>query len=386
MKKIAVLMNTNELGGAERSLVLQLMDKPGCEFTFFIPDLNSSGSLEKFLNNSGFHNIQFYEYPSTLYSLTRKKLRFSPGIILEIIKVLLGQTDLKVLSAFDIVYLNGNKAAFYFFIIDWLIRFPGKVVWHLRDYYHESRKMNLLWKLVFRSKLNLCIVCNSHSVKKSLTNSPWRNIPVEVVYNPSGQVLKYLERKRDKISVIGFVAMVTPWKGLHEIILWSRLCEEELKSLGIEQIKIYGSNIYKTQGDHSLYLEQLLKLNSRFGSDLLVFEGHKEPEAIYREIDCLIHYSLQAEPFGRVIIEAMDAGIPIISTCLGGAGELIVNQKTGIKVFPYDRYGLTAAIHHLIHNKLKTAMIVSGGKKKSKEIQHDIPLKMNSILELGEAS
>lgn len=386
MKTIAVLMNTNEVGGAERSLVFQLKSQNVGQITFFIPRISASSHLEKFLNEAGFECIEYYDYPTSIYSISRNNLGLNAKFAKDLFNLVFSEGKLSDLNKFDLVYLNGNKAAFIFFIKNRMLQFKGKVVWHLRDYYHSNKITNAAWKLLNNlSEENLSFICNSNSVKESLLPSPWKNYPVQVIYNPVGDLLPSRDSTKS-ITTIGFVSMMAPWKGVHEIVLWSKLFEQELMDLGVSSIKIYGGDIYKTNGSHNDYKEQILSLYKKFPSKLLTFEGHKDPKEIFEEIDCLIHYSLSPEPFGRVILEAFDAGIPVISTCLGGAAELVQSQVNGIKVFPHDRRGLFLAIEQLVMNKVKTFKLITGGIEKSKDIQKDISFSMKKVLEVGEAS
>jgi glycosyltransferase involved in cell wall biosynthesis len=386
MKNIAVIMNTNEVGGAERSLVFQLKNHDESSLTFFVPRITSSKKLEEFLKVSGFKNIKYYNYPLSLYSLSRNNFKFNLSVFKDLYRLVFKMGEFSELRDFDMVYLNGNKAAFLFFVKNRMLQFKGKVVWHLRDYYHSNKLTNTVWSILNNcNKENLSFICNSNSVKKSLVSSPWKNFPTEVIYNPVGEIFPIRDTIK-KIKTIGFVSMMAPWKGVHEIILWSKLFESELEALGVTQVKVYGGNIYKTQGNHSDYSKQIKRLYEKFSSKLLTFEGHKEPSEIFQEIDCLIHYSLSPEPFGRVILEAFDAGIPVISTCLGGAAELVQSQVTGIKVFPHDRQGLFLAIEQLIENKVKTFKLITSGIEKSKTIQKNISFSMKKVLEIGVAS
>jgi glycosyltransferase involved in cell wall biosynthesis len=58
--------------------------------------------------------------------------------------------------------------------------------------------------------------------------------------------------------------------------------------------------------------------------------------------------SVWAEPFGLVVIEAMQAGRPVIATCAGGIPEIIVDGDSGLLVPPNDVDGLSAAISRLL--------------------------------------
>lgn len=54
-----------------------------------------------------------------------------------------------------------------------------------------------------------------------------------------------------------------------------------------------------------------------------------------------------AEPFGLSIVEAMAAGLPVVTTDLGGAAQ-IVGEHAGVLVPPGDTHALADAIHRLI--------------------------------------
>lgn len=379
-------MNTNEVGGAERSLVHQLATQNREAFTFFIPRLSESAKLESFVRSQGFTDIRNYEYPEAIYSYSRTKAQMSLRNFWSAFNLLFRKKLWNEKENFQSVYLNGNKAAFLFFAQNLFSKFEGKVIWHLRDYYYYSKKTNAIWTILTAKFSNqLSFVCNSNSVKQSLECSPWKNNSIDVIYNPVGESLS-IRDTRKSVKTIGVVSMLAPWKGVHEIVLWTKLFEEQLKEIGVEKVKIYGADIYKTSGEHSSYAEQLKKLSEKFPSELLSFEGNKEPELLFSEIDCLIHYSLKAEPFGRVILEAFEAGIPVISTCLGGAAELVQSHETGLKVIPYDRKGLFTAVEQLTNNNVKTYKLIAKGLQKSKDIQEKISSEMTRVLEIEEAS
>lgn len=383
-QKIAVMLNTNKMGGAERSLLLQLAMVPSAEYTFFVPKLDGQSTIKAFIEE---HNLGWYceyNYPRNLYNLSRSKILPGLSFLFSALKLLLWDSG-PDLRSYDHVYLNGNKVAFLFFLLNFRMKFEGRVTWHLRDYYHHSFAGNLLWKMMTNvDKRQLEIVCNSHSVKNGLADSPWSQFRSRVVYNPSGSFEG--ERNPSEIKTIGFVSMMAPWKGVHEILFFSWLYEKELKEAGVEEIKIYGDSIYQTAGEHSHYKEELKALSEKFPSTLIRFEGLKDPKEIFSQIDCLIHYSLDAEPFGRVLIEAYEAGVPVITTGLGGAGEIIESNVNGYKVHAYDRRDLMNKIKNLASNNVLRMRFVTKSKTKAGQIQKNIAAEMEKVLSAREVS
>lgn len=70
----------------------------------------------------------------------------------------------------------------------------------------------------------------------------------------------------------------------------------------------------------------------------------------YSECDIVIFPSIYAEPFGRVALEAMYHGKPVIASKVGGIPEIVENSETGILVKPDDVYELAQAIINLVIN------------------------------------
>lgn len=377
-KNVAVMMNTDKLGGAERSLLLQLTMVNEHNFTFYIPNINGCRDIENYVRTQNLGSVTYYEFPKSVYSISRTNIVLSIFSFLDLLKYLFFIGPLGNIFQSDYVYLNGNKVAFLFFWINLLRGFRGKVIWHLRDYYYQSRIGDYIWRILLKNLgKKLTIVCNSFSVLSQLEGCPLEKYTKKVIYNPSG--LSAINTKSIKFENIGFVSMLAPWKGVHEMVFFAWLYEEELRTIGIKKIAIYGDNLYETRGEHLNYKEDLKNMLNKFPSTLIKFEGMQSPEKIFSEIDCLVHYSLRPEPFGRVIVEAYDSFVPVITTGLGGAGELVENCKTGLKVIPYDRQDLFEKIQRFATDTKFKEATVSNAKEKALELQKEIKRSMQNI-------
>jgi glycosyltransferase involved in cell wall biosynthesis len=64
--------------------------------------------------------------------------------------------------------------------------------------------------------------------------------------------------------------------------------------------------------------------------------------------DVVVHCSVKPEPFGRVIIEGMAAGRPVVASALGGAAEIIANRLDGLLTPAGDPDALAAAVQRLL--------------------------------------
>jgi glycosyltransferase involved in cell wall biosynthesis len=347
---IAVFFNTNKMGGAERSMLNLLKDcqiRFSKKFQIFYPLLD--GRLE--LNITDIENHKSFNFPLTLYNLSRSggiKLSLFWDIGKSLVAFYKTLSNLR-LEKYQEVWFNGNKVAYpilFYLAFKNLIssqKHEGRILWFWRDYPLNSIVIKYLY-LFFESHLNLILIANSQDVKNCL-KSVLGVSRVETVYPlPEHEVTSH---SGTSIKNIGVPAMLSPWKGQMEVLIMIKTYQEELKKLGILKFFFFGDQIYQTQGAHQDYKEKLLSYKQDHNLDMVSFEGIKTPETILDASDLVIHSTLSAEPFGRIIIEAFMAKIPVISTGLGGAGELVENEVSGLRYEPYSKEELFQCIKRL---------------------------------------
>lgn len=68
---------------------------------------------------------------------------------------------------------------------------------------------------------------------------------------------------------------------------------------------------------------------------------------VLNEIDLLVHPAKQ-EPLGRVLLEAMAAGVPVVATDVGGTREILDDGVSGRLVPPGDAATLAAALETVL--------------------------------------
>lgn len=81
----------------------------------------------------------------------------------------------------------------------------------------------------------------------------------------------------------------------------------------------------------------------------VTFRGSATPETIYHESDVLLHPTIN-ESFGRIFIEAMGKGVPVVAVASGGAAELIQHGETGFLVPPDAPEKAAELILELLNN------------------------------------
>ena len=81
-------------------------------------------------------------------------------------------------------------------------------------------------------------------------------------------------------------------------------------------------------------------------------------------LDVLVLPSVQPEPFGMVVLEAMATGRPVIATAHGGPLETVVDGETGYLVSPFDPAPLAVALQRLATQPdLRTRLGVAGRQR-----------------------
>ena len=142
--------------------------------------------------------------------------------------------------------------------------------------------------------------------------------------------------------VIVQVGRLEPWKGNREAL-------EALATLR----DVHGWTYWMVGGPQRAsderYFRELQEVARRTGiSDRVRFAGERrDVAAILRAADIYCQPNTSPEPFGISLVEAQAAGLPIVTTALGGALE-IVDDTCGLLVAPHDPDALAAALRRLL--------------------------------------
>jgi glycosyltransferase involved in cell wall biosynthesis len=101
-------------------------------------------------------------------------------------------------------------------------------------------------------------------------------------------------------------------------------------------------------------------------SDDVLFIGH-DPRgpALAAGADALVLAS-SYEPFGRVLIEAMSSGVPVIGTACGGIPDIIRHEENGLLVSYDDTEELASAMERLLADEALRERCIRGGSESVK--------------------
>jgi spore coat protein SA len=159
----------------------------------------------------------------------------------------------------------------------------------------------------------------------------------------------------DQTVALLFAARMVPEKGLHILLQAFRAIHEaghhqtELFVAGTTRLG-YSSRtaLDQIRPELSPYDQQIAALSAGLPVHFLGNIPFRELPLFYRAGDIFVCPSTWQEPFGRTNVEAMDAGLPIVASAVGGIPETVRHDYNGLLVPPEDVEALTQALTRLI--------------------------------------
>lgn len=155
----------------------------------------------------------------------------------------------------------------------------------------------------------------------------------------------------DGAPLVGIVGHIQEWKGqllVAEAVARARREIPELRCLVVGGVHKFGA----AYGDALRARVAAPDLAGR----VVLTGARRDVAACMDAMDVVVHAS-NREPFGRVLLEAMAVGRPVIAPREGGPTEIVADGETGLLVAPRDPDALARAITELLRDPLRrTAM------------------------------
>jgi len=164
-----------------------------------------------------------------------------------------------------------------------------------------------------------------------------------------------------------YVGRLSPDKGVHTAIEATGELLHRHKLEGI-QLSIAGAGELE-------YVNRLQSLVSAYAVQghvrFLGPVGKDELPKLYRQADIFLFPSVWKEPFGRVIVEAMASGVPVVGTPTGGAAEIFENEVNALTFPPEDAGALAKQVVRLIESPGLRQRLASRGRQTA-QLKFDI--------------
>ena len=365
--RVLYVNQTGDVSGAERSL-LSLLDglRGTVEPLLACPD----GTLAELAREAG---IAREPILGTQASFRLHPVHTSRGLA-EIGRSSLQVRKLAHRVAPDLIHANTTRAS----LLALLARRPRPpVLAHIRDWAPEGRFSRTVLGLVAR-RADL-VVANSAYIARQFDGLALKQT-VEVIHNPV-DLGKFDPGKADRAATrrelglaenavaLAVVAQLTPWKGQDDAI-------RALAALRSDQgpnvvLLLAGSAKFSgpgTQFDNREYERGLHLLASELGvADRVHFLGERsDVPNVLAASDLLLLPSWQ-EAFGRIAIEAMAMGVPVVATETGGPAEIVRPGVDGL-LLPARQPGAWASgLVPLVESAETRARMGAAGRERARD-------------------
>jgi glycosyltransferase involved in cell wall biosynthesis len=247
----------------------------------------------------------------------------------------------------DVVYANSQKAFVLAAFAAAIVRRP--LIWHLHDIIDDTHfgPAQRRLQIALANHLTTRVIVPSQAAAVAFVAAGGRPDLVRIV--PNGVDLVRVDKSSHELRkelglpegpLAGVFSRLAPWKGQHVVL-------QTLAKLRQLQCIIVGDSLFGEQ-DYVLKLREMadrLQLRER-----VHFLGHRnDVPRLMQAVDVIIHPSVAAEPFGRTLVEAMLAGVPLIATDTGAAFDILDGGKAGTLVSPNDFEELAVAVSNVLN-------------------------------------
>lgn len=268
----------------------------------------------------------------------------------------LASTVAAAAKAADVIHANSQKAFVVAAAAGLLARRP--VVWHLRDILTTAHfsATNIRASVMLANARAAAVIANSAATAAAFIEAGGSAKLVHVVHNGldaarfdsvteaevraararwSSAQPRHSTAGDAQAHILAVCARLAPWKGQHVAIA-------ALAQLPDAQAWIIGAALF----GEDAYAEGLRAQADALGvADRVRFLGERDDvPTLLRAADVVVHAAVDAEPFGRVVVEGMLARRPVIASDAGGVREIIRDGETGWLVAPGDPAALAAAV------------------------------------------
>lgn len=220
-----------------------------------------------------------------------------------------------------------------------------------RGYYNYTK-----FDVSLTSKINRSIAV-SYAIKQNMEHQGYAS-NIDVIYDgiplqtvkPSDHTLTKAKGFNDigipdGSIVIGIVGNIRRWKGQEYFV-------KAFNLLAAEYDNIYGLVIGGYGSDDIEYFNSINNIiHEPSIRKRLIFTGFRQDVAeLLKIMDISIHASIEPEPFGMVILEAMLQKVPVIATNFGGPVETLANGECGILIPPGNEQEIVDAVKKYLNN------------------------------------
>ena len=248
-------------------------------------------------------------------------------------------------------------------------RMPLPLVWHIHDFDSQWVKARTL---PLQNREGSMVVAISDAVAQWATGRGVETAHIRRIYNgihlpPFAPDARLRARAAlgiadDEIAVV-LAGRLHPRKGQEDLI--RAAAEPVLRDTNL-RVFLLGQ---PERADHEAHLRALA--GTLGVAERVVFAGYREDTpALLAGFD-ISALPARREAFGRVVIESMHAGTPVVVYDDGGLPELVRHERDGLVVRTNDIPGLAAAIERLAGQPTLRARLALAARERARTFTHE---------------
>lgn len=258
-----------------------------------------------------------------------------------------------------------------------LARVPAVVyAAELHDQRWRRRSLARLWAGLLTRITTLladAVVCCSREVARQFAHA--RRTPVAVAYPPVGG--EYAGGEREATRARHGLECARPCVAVVGSVSRGRGQDTALRALRVLRERLPDARLLMVGAPHPRavdleYADELRRLARELGvEDAVVFAdtaatryGPRAMADVYAAADVVVNPARLAEPFGRVVPEALVAGRPVVATSRGALPEVVRPGIDGLIVPPDDPGALAEAVARLVDDPALARRLVENGRRR----------------------
>ena len=185
--------------------------------------------------------------------------------------------------------------------------------------------------------------------------------------------------------VLAVVGQVTPWKAQTDAV---RMLEGIQRTFPAAMLVIAGDVTFDaaTRHDNRAYEASLRTIAAPLGDAVRFLGDRDDISTLLAAVDVLLVPSWD-EPFGRVVIEGMASGVPVVATTVGGPPEILNDGVEGLLRPPREPERWTDEIVALLDDPDRRERIGAAGRSRALAFQKSRRDRLSTVLDVyGERS
>jgi glycosyltransferase involved in cell wall biosynthesis len=299
-----------------------------------------------------------------------KKSSLLPGAGALVAVARMARNLARAAKAYELLYANSPKSFLVAAFAGRLARRP--VVWHLRDILGGGHFSAANVRAVV-SVANWCaarVVANSQATADAFVSAGGKASLVTVVHNGIDAApfdalpadARALVRAELGIPgdafLVGCFSRLHPWKGQAVLL-------DAVARMPAVHALLVGGALFSGEAPYEAELRARAAEPALAGR-VHVLGARDDVPRLLAACDVVVHPSVLAEPFGRVLVEAMLARRPVVATRGGGVPEVVTDGETGVLVPPGDAGALGEVLDALRRDPAWGAALARHGNERAR--------------------